>query len=68
MKKSLLFALSLSAMLVACGGNEKQEPAVEAEVQEAGSVECVASGDVVFIATPAGEKEVTIVSFERTKK
>ena len=49
MKKSLLFALSLSAMLVACGGNEKQEPAVEAEVQEAGSVECVASGDVVFI-------------------
>ena len=25
-------------------------------------------GDVVFISTPAGEKEVTIVSFERTKK
>jgi transcription elongation factor GreA len=25
-------------------------------------------GDVVFITTPSGEKEVTIVSFERTKK
>ena len=25
-------------------------------------------GDVVFINTPAGEKEVTVVSFERTKK
>lgn len=49
MKKSLLFALSLSAMLVACGGNEKQEPAVEAEAQEAVAVECVASGDVVFV-------------------
>lgn len=50
MKKSLLFALSLSAMLVACGGSEKQEPAVvEAEAQEAGAVECVASGDVVFV-------------------
>ena len=49
MKKSLLFALSLSAMLVACGGNEKQEPVVGAEAQEAGAVECVASGDVVFV-------------------
>ena len=25
-------------------------------------------GDVVYIETPAGEKEVTVVSFERTKK
>ena len=25
-------------------------------------------GDVVFVNTPAGEKEVTVVSFERTKK
>lgn len=25
-------------------------------------------GDVVFINTPAGEKEVTVVSFERTRK
>lgn len=51
MKKSLLFALSLSAMLVACGGNDNQEPAVEteAQAQETGVVECVASGDVVFI-------------------
>ena len=25
-------------------------------------------GDVVYINTPGGEKEVTVVSFERTKK
>lgn len=49
MKKSLLFALSLSAMLVACGGNEKQEPAVEVEAEATEAVECVASGDVVFV-------------------
>lgn len=49
MKKSLLFALSLSAMLVACGGNETKEAAVETEAQEGAAVECVASGDVVFM-------------------
>ena len=51
MKKSLLSILAIALMMVACGGT-KSEAKVEvesAEPTEVQGVECVASGDVVFI-------------------
>jgi outer membrane protein len=53
MKKSLLFALAAVAMLSACNNTEKAEKSSEATTTEATTevttVECVASGDVVYI-------------------
>ena len=52
MKKSLLFALAAVAMLGACNKAEKADKSVEAttsENTETVAVECVASGDVVYI-------------------
>lgn len=52
MKKSLLFALAAVAMLSACNNTEKADKPVEAtttESTEVKTVECVASGDVVYI-------------------
>lgn len=52
MKKSLLFALAAVAMLSACNNTEKADKSVEAtttESTEVKTVECVASGDVVYI-------------------
>ena len=53
MKKSLLFALAAVAMLGACNNTEKAEKSSEATTTEATTevttVECVASGDVVYI-------------------
>jgi outer membrane protein len=53
MKKSLLFALAAVAMLGACNNAEKAEKSSEATTTEATTevttVECVASGDVVYI-------------------
>ena len=51
MKKSLLSILAMSLMMVSCGG-AKSENKVEADVTDATEVkgvECVASGDVVFV-------------------
>ncbi|MBO7263332.1 MAG: OmpH family outer membrane protein [Alistipes sp.] len=51
MKKSLLSILAMSLMMVSCGG-AKSESKVEvesAEPTEVQGVECVASGDVVFL-------------------
>lgn len=51
MKKSLLSILAIALMMVACGGS-KSEAKVEvesAEPTDVQGVECVASGDVVFI-------------------
>lgn len=51
MKKSLLSILAMSLMMVSCGG-AKSENKVEVEATDATEVkgvECVASGDVVFI-------------------
>ena len=54
MKKSLLSILAMSLMMVSCGGTKSESKvenngATEAEVAEVQSVECVASGDVVFV-------------------
>lgn len=51
MKKTLLFALTAAAMLVSCGGADKKAEAVEvvSDSTEVAIVECVASGDVVYI-------------------
>ena len=52
MKKSLLFALAAVAMLGACNNAEKADKSGEATVSdntEVRTVECVASGDVVYI-------------------
>lgn len=51
MKKSFLSILAISAMMVSCGGNntENKSEAQPAETSNVESVECVASGDVVFI-------------------
>ena len=51
MKKSLLSILAMSLMMVSCGG-AKSENKVEVEATDATEVkgvECVASGDVVFV-------------------
>lgn len=50
MKKSLLFALAATAMLASCGGSgaQKQAPSVS-DSTEVRTVECVASGDVVYV-------------------
>ena len=52
MKKSLLFALAAVAMLSACNNTEKAEKSGEAtttDTTEVRTVECVASGDVVYM-------------------
>ena len=53
MKKSLLSILAMSLMMVSCGGAKNQNAAEattpEADAAEVNGVECVASGDVVFI-------------------
>ena len=51
MKKSFLSILAISAMMVSCGGNntENKSEAQPVETSNVESVECVASGDVVFI-------------------
>ena len=52
MKKSVLFILAASAMMVSCGGstNEtKVEQVTPADSTEVRTVECVASGDVVYV-------------------
>ena len=51
MKKLFLF-LSMAAMMTACGGaanGEKSEAASQSDTTEVRTVECVASGDVVFV-------------------
>ncbi len=51
MKKSFLSILAISALMVSCGGNntENKSEAQPAEATNVESVECVASGDVVFV-------------------
>lgn len=53
MKKSLLFALAAVAMLGACNNAEKAEEskdkATASDLTEVRTVECVASGDVVYV-------------------
>ena len=54
MKKSLLPILAMSLMMVSCGGPKSENKveskvATETEATEVKSVECVASGDVVFL-------------------
>ena len=51
MKKSFLFILALSALMTSCAGSTKSaETAVTAgDSTEVRTVECVASGDVVFV-------------------
>ena len=52
MKKSLLFALAAVAMLGACNNAEKAQKSGEAtasDTTEVRTVECVASGDVVYV-------------------
>ena len=53
MKKSLLSILAMSLMMVSCGGAKNQNAAEattpEADAAEVNGMECVASGDVVFI-------------------
>lgn len=51
MKKSFLSILAISALMVSCGGNntENKSEAQPTEATNVESVECVASGDVVFV-------------------
>ena len=51
MKKSFLSIVAISALMVSCGGNntENKSEAQPAETTNVESVECVASGDVVFV-------------------
>lgn len=51
MKKSILSVLAISALMVSCGGKntENKSEAQSVETTEVKSVECVASGDVVFV-------------------
>lgn len=50
MKKSLLSILAMSLIMVSCGAKSENKVEVEnAEATEVEGVECVASGDVVFI-------------------
>lgn len=51
MKKSVLFILAASAMMVSCGGsnNGSNTDATLADSLQVQTVECVASGDVVYI-------------------
>lgn len=54
MKKSLLSILAMSLMMVSCGGTKSENKvensvATDVETAEVQSVECVASGDVVFV-------------------
>lgn len=54
MKKSLLSILAMSLMMVSCGGTKSESKvensvATDVETTEVKSVECVASGDVVFV-------------------
>ena len=51
MKKSLMFILALSAMMSSCATSTKpvEEAATASDSTEVHTVECVASGDVVFV-------------------
>ena len=52
MKKSLLFILALSAMMTSCAtatNKSAEESATASDSTEVRTVECVASGDVVFV-------------------
>ena len=51
MKKSLLSILAMSLMMVSCGGakSENKVEAKDTDATDVQSVECVASGDVVFL-------------------
>ncbi len=52
MKKTLLFAFAAAAMLTSCGSADKKSEegaAVAADSTQVATVECVASGDVVYI-------------------
>jgi outer membrane protein len=51
MKKSFLFILALSALMTSCAGSTKsaETAAIAGDSTEVRTVECVASGDVVFV-------------------
>lgn len=52
MKKSILFIVALSSLLVSCAGtstNKEEATATSSDTTEVRTVECVASGDVVFV-------------------
>ena len=52
MKKSILFIVALSSLLVSCAGtstNKEEAIATSSDTTEVRTVECVASGDVVFV-------------------
>ena len=50
MKKSVLFTLAAAAMMVSCGGSgADNKPATASDSLEVRMVECVASGDVVYL-------------------
>lgn len=50
MKKVVIFAFAAASMLVSCGGNGvKEEAQAEVNTQAVESVECVTSGDVVYV-------------------
>lgn len=52
MKKSILFIVALSSLLASCAGtstNKEEAIATSSDTTEVRTVECVASGDVVFV-------------------
>ena len=50
MKKSVLFTLAVAAMMASCGGAAADKmPATESDSVDVRTVECVASGDVVYL-------------------
>lgn len=52
MKKSILFIVALSSLLASCAGtstNKEEATATSSDTTEVRTVECVASGDVVFV-------------------
>ena len=50
MKKSILSILAMAIMMVSCGAKSENKVEIEnADAAEVKGVECVASGDVVFI-------------------
>ena len=52
MKKSILFVVALSSLFASCAGtstNNEDKVATSSDTTEVRTVECVASGDVVFV-------------------
>ena len=50
MKKTLMFAFAAATMLMSCGGNSTNADAkIESDSTAVSKVECVASGDVVYV-------------------